>query len=323
MSAWRDYLRLRRYRLARRLVGAACVAVFALVVYRLLILPPSTIVAAALETEAVSFRVTSPEASRIVLPLAARLVRDDSECTSELLIEPAVDTTVSYFRPRGGNLILVFAGRVSEVASKDAPARSLDSPTYVIGAEGECGAPPRIRLPIQGDRATFGAHQPDLASAKDVRYTLLSGKLHVYGRAQSNIGPFPIASRATRNALYASGELDLPGGTVIEEPETASNVSANSSPHWAGFADVVFGEGAGSDGGKSMTVAVSTNARTVTVYLPSPNQGASTRSSDPETVSLSTMARLVGDPHLQQLYALLGALLTGVGAFRTIRSFLQ
>lgn len=283
---------------------------------------PSTLVSASLHTESVSFRVTSPESVRIVFPKALRLDKDSKTCLENLLVEPALGASIRYTRPVhqplevsvSGSVTLTYAAKGKELTEK-----VRDVTIEVHDATG-CADQRVQRLPVQGDRAIFGAHALDLTSAHDASLRMLSGRLTVYGRALSTVLGIPLSASSGRNALYVAGEIPLPGGAVIEEPEVAKvpEPTQRGSAMWSGFADVDFTN----EGSAAISVEASTNAGAVSIFLPTPNLGQAARSDDPETVSLSLMARLTGDPHLLLVYGLLGMLGLLLGLAATARELL-
>lgn len=283
---------------------------------------PSTLVAATLHTESLRFTVSSTESARIAFPAAWQPPEKQGgkltpgTCLTRLLLEPERGAIVSYTRPAGQSLIVTVAGPVrlihGERGRESGETRRSLSLEVRGDGDGGCARQSRQRLPVEGHHAVFGAHPLQLTSADEAPMRLLGGRLTVYGRAISRVLNIPLPGTSGRNALYVAGEVPLPGGAVIEEPETAaaSGTARRMSAMWSGFADVDFG----AEAPAAISVEAATNAGSVTVYLPTPNLGQQARSNDPETVSLSLLARLSGDPHLLLVYGFLGllALLLGL-----------
>lgn len=284
---------------------------------------PSTLVSASLHTESVRFRVTSLESARIAFPKGLlRLSKGNEICVENLLVEPALGASISYTRPSHQSLEVTVSGLVtltSDAKGKELPEKVRGVTIKVHDAVG-CADQPVQRLPVLGDQAIFGAHALELTSPHDASLRILSGRLTVYGRALSTVLGIPLSTSSGRNELYVAGEIPLPGGSVIEEPEVAKTPESakRRSAMWSGFADVDFTN----KGPAAISVEVSTNASVVSIFLPTPNLGRAAHSGDPETVSLSLMARLTGDPHLLLLYGLLGVLALLLGLAATARELL-
>jgi hypothetical protein len=297
-------------------------AVIGVVVVAVVVLTtPSTLVAATLRTERVQFRVTSAESARMAFSFA-RTSPDDA-CREKVLVQPGRGALVTYTRPARSALEVYIEGPVIvQVGNGTQTAQT--NLTVTVSGSGDCAADAEAgqRLPIVGSAASFGGHPVPLRDAGDVPLRLLSGQLTVYGRAVSDLGPFSIAVSGRRHALYVAGEIAVPGGTVIEEPRTATGelIDSGQSAIWTGFADVDLGK----EGSTGMTVEAATNAGSVALFLPAPKvAGDPTRSGEPETVSLSHMARLAGDPHLLMLYGVLGVLAAVLGALAGAVNFLR
>jgi hypothetical protein len=326
-----------------------CVALGA--VLTVLLQTPSTLVAAELSTESVQFRVTAPQSAAIALRKA--IWEEKGSCLSDVFVEPQVGATVWYTRPGRDALQILINGPVilthqdgKEEASQRlktlsllvtggeaGPAKSAAKlPVEPGGSEKMERSPEAItdgcgdtlvqRLPIEGDNVIFGAYPLQLTGAKDVPLRLLGGRLTVYGRARSHVLGIRFLPDAAKQALYVAGEFALPGGTVIEDRVSTDEGAdrQRTSAIWAGFADTNFK----SDSSLGLTVHASTNTGTVSLYLPAPNLGPDVRkTSDPETVSISLMARLIGDPHLLLIYGFLGLVALGLGLVNAIREILN
>jgi hypothetical protein len=291
---------------------------------------PNTLVAASLRTERVQLEVFDPEAARIVFLKAKRV--GSAECLDNVQVDPPHGAEVVYQRPSGQPLTVTILGprtttrsgspnlpvldrqevELTWTAELDQSPKSWKSPslTLEVGADTACLGTPTVRLPVQGKSVHFGAHARHPVNARDVPLMMLGGQLNVFARAMPTLlgVPLPVGSP---NALYKAGELPLPGGSVIEEPQPEQDAAPRKSAVWSGYAEVDLD----AKGLAAMSVEASTNASAVSVYLPTPNlSGAQVRTDAPETVSLSLLARLTGDPNLLLIYGALGvaALLLGL-----------
>ncbi len=186
-----------------------------------------------------------------------------------------------------------------------------------------CNRVDRIRLPVNGI-AVFGDDLKHVTQSNASPPLLLSGRMMVFGRATSkfgnvfrlDFGPFQ------EYGLYFAQEFAIPGGARIgampvnmPTSVSASDASGNQGQgaeaskdtdaliaHWYGFADIVFK----SDEADAISIAASSNASKVGIYLPVPFRTDDAQGgSRADIISLSLLARLTGDPNLMWIYGLM------------------
>lgn len=294
---------------------------------------PVTVVAAQLRTEHVSFVVTNDNAARFVLPHAH--VKSTGTCLTNVLVSPPRGKRVTYLRHGRAAVSIVLPADTTwdsghgtrpwqESEIVEVRAFGCNGPTTECVRDCECtkraacAAPgcncPKIdgvRLPIAGI-AEFGEAKRDIPGRSTegdrADAMLLSGRIVVYARAvpdlfwkRLNFGPF------VPNALYVVRDIDIPGGTILathsREGQEGVGESQND-PRWSGFVDIEFGD----DDPTAMSVAAAVNTADVKVKLLGARATADgARYSDSDVVPLTLLARLIGDPNLQLIYVLLGA----------------
>lgn len=309
-ARWRQ----RRARLVPMVgIGAGLALLAALVA--VLLQTPATLVALSVQAESLELRVRVPDAARFSLPEARPL--EGGQVLAELLVEPREGSVVAYSRPAREALVVSVQGPVhwSWAGPPDALGRptrqqagSAHGVSFQTPTEARPGRARHVRLPVHGDRARFGEHALHMVEPGQHQLPILQGRLTVYARALSSLFGWPLPPPFEPHALYVAGELPLPGGSVIEDGDAgraeAPARGRASGPVWTGFAQVDLRD----DGDGAMAVEAATNAASVQLYLPAPNLSAQRHPADPETVSLTLMARLTGDPNLLLLYGALAVL---------------
>jgi hypothetical protein len=283
---------------------------------------PVTALAAELSTEIIEIEVTNPDAAAFALPYA--VAEGETTCLQGLVVTPGRAARVNYERrAREGLAVQVEGTSIWEHGPADRRVRERREGQVMLHARGPaCSGSPAssIRLPVNGI-VKYGRALPQVVRPEDRPATLLSGHLTVYAHALPDLFTVPLEGGPfQRNALYLAQQVPIPGGTIIASAISPQRNPAEpgAAPRWAGFADVGFG---GEDPA-AIAVSTTTNTGRVHGYLPSPNV-AGGRLSDPEVVSLSLLARITGDPHLQLIYGVLAVFALMLTAYVDFRDAVQ
>ncbi|MDP9107381.1 MAG: hypothetical protein M3N49_15815, partial [Candidatus Eremiobacteraeota bacterium] len=241
-------------------------------------------------------------------------------CLTNIIVRPDHGSTVIYTRPVGGPLIVAVKGLSSWrnarllLGEKTSPADVADF--FVDPADHRCAGSGTIRLPIAGE-LTIGTLSTTGASG-DRPMPILSGDLKVYGRAVDSLlfGAIPLwwlerLTNAEPGTLYVAETIVLPAGSHVGHAFT-SKPDASPVARWWGLVDANLGDGAE----RGMVIEASTNASTLKLVAPAPRTPdavGATPMDDPDIVSLTLAARLVGDPNLRWLFAIVSFLVVLIG----------
>ncbi len=277
--------------------GVVAVCFVALVIAWLcaLLQTPETVIALRAQTEVMRVNVTNADAAAFVLRGAS--LDDDPACLPALTVSPARGAEIVYARSGNGALTVSVSGRVHWASPEEALGSSDRGVRFTLSPASDCVAPARVRLPANGlldvGRELSYASDPAIPDL-----LLTEGVIRIYGRA---FGTGWLPSPFGDGSLYQADEVAiLPGSRV-------SNATADKDDPlaWRGFVTVEMDPGA-----FGMTVDASTNAQWVRLYAPtSPSRlSRSASQHDADDLSLVLLARVVGDPNLRLVYAVLGAL---------------
>jgi len=269
---------------------------------------PRTLVYFSGRTEIVTLTVVDPLRSLVQLPVAFDL--DAGACRKDVAIRPAAGSTLRYERPRGGALLVLVDAAKNTVLVTDGVRSVLDAPTLLrfraSSRQDGCKATSRLRLPANGYLTVGRLYGQQPANDEPVPLVMLGGKLQVYGRAISSLLWVPLSTAPfAPAALYPVEEIQLPGGSELsralaKELETGPAAERTS---WTGYADVNE-----ADDSEALDIEATTNARAVELFLPSPRTLHGVGGAEPDRVSLSLGARVLGDPNLRWLAGIVAVL---------------
>lgn len=268
--------------------------------------PPTTVLSATANSETLSVKVSNPQAAAFVL----RGARDalSEACLPTIVVEPDFDSEITYLRQLGGPLTLSVTGKSSWRTDTQQIGGSDELAIFRLDPLDEtCKPDPIVRIPTNGV-LEIGAEPVDVVDTGHVWSTLISGDIRVYGRALSAIGPLTLNfGPFAPDSLYLADSSPLPAGSRL----TGAQDSNGAPARWWGFAQVDFrnAEKLGID------VEATTNARKVFLFAPAPSAQAAAK---PDMISLSTGARLAGDPNLRwvaTLSTIMLAVVSLLGAF--------
>lgn len=293
----------------KRISGALVLVVGLLFVIALTTLPaPTTLTSLSTRTETILIEIADSRDGAFKIGNA----RDaDGMCFADAQIIPTVGASVYYTMERGGDLVVAVDGahllessfRKNDEMSMTVVERPFSSWRLSTRDKG-CSSDAVVRLPVNGHievgLPVTGGH------LADPPLPLLEGEVVVHGRAIGALlfGRLPIPDRALAvpaGSLFEAGRLTIPPGSSVSSRE-----ASGQSAYWWGFVDAEPGVGRGMD------VMVSSNAGQLAL-MPAAPDTTGTDSLSPETVSLTLMARLAGDPNIRFLAFLAGASSVGLG----------
>ncbi len=273
---------------------------------------PSTLVSYRGITESVDITTTSPSLNEIYIESAYDLISE--RCVSDITLVPETDAVASYSRRSGGTLDIFLDQNWSAMGNTDITSPKEDYWNFSIGdRKRDCPVPTMVRLPASGflNIGSENTASPNLNTMLALHHDLTIsarsvGKL--FGFIPLDFGPFKSGQ------LYFVESVALPAGSRL-----ASVVGFDEKPTiWWGWVDARFdAKSSGSD--DSMQLFASANASKLEVFAPAPQltlshtEGSVRSTQDspvalkPDIYSLSSSARLLRDPNLQWLYALLAA----------------
>lgn len=272
----------------------------ALIILTLATLPkPNVLVSASLSTETVALTVRDPEENTLRLAQAS-LSTDTmaSACVTDMVARPEAGTIIYYTRNPDGSLTVSVTGAVSWRASNRDNEKTDFLQLTVAQPDIVCSETDVdlsvIRLPVAG-AMTAGIVAEGAIGTEEASSFLLGGSLDIYGRGVSRVLIFPVnlfglVLPVEANKLYYAGSFSIPPGSAF------GSVDAR----WWGFADVDL-----SDKRSAIRIEASTNASSLTLQAPASflAEGSGPHGLKPDTISLTTGARLSNDPNLRWLFA--------------------
>jgi hypothetical protein len=304
--------------IVRRIALFAIPAVALLLAFLAFTLPqPLTMVAASVRAETLDITVANPDEASFGLR-RARLGQHGA-CKDDIVIRPAQGAKVNYTRAIGGPLVLAVKGRSSWRDRRSAHGNpAVVAEFWVDPNDRGCATAGHIRLPIAG-ALTVGTAGPGGALSESPM-PVLAGELKIYGRAVDSILGGLVSLRwlekltnAEPSTLYVAETIALPAGSHLGQAFTgAPDVSPRAQ--WWGFTDADLTSAGQSDRG--LWIEASTNASTLKLVAPAPRgaaDGAVAVVDSPDVVSLTLAARLVGDPNLRWIFAIVSFIVVLVG----------
>lgn len=279
---------------------------------------PLTMVAASARAETLDIRVLNPDEASFVLPHAR--AGQHGPCLTNVIVRPDQGSTVIYTRPVGGPLIVAVKGpsswRNTSVLLGEKKGPSDVTEFFIDPADRQCAGSGAVRLPIAGE-LTIGTLSTTGASG-DRPMPILEGNLKVYGRAVDALlfGAIPLGwlerlTNAEPGTLYVAETIVLPAGSHVGHAFT-NKPDASPVARWWGFVDANVSDRAE----RGMVIEASTNASTLKLVAPAPRTlpaAGTTPMDDPDIVSLTLAARLVGDPNLRWLFAIVSFMVVLIG----------
>jgi hypothetical protein len=324
LRAWRPHLptRFDDLMIIRRTVLFAIPLVALAVLVIAFTLPqPLTMVAASARAETLDIQVHNPDEASFVLPRAR--IGQYGPCRANVTVQPDQGSTVNYTRPVGAPLVVAVKGRSSwrnRTMLLGQKTRPGDVAVFWVDPHDRtCAGAGYVRLPIAG-ALTVGTLSAS-GGGGDRPMPILSGDLKVYGRAVDSLffGIVPLGwlqrlTNAGPGTLYVAESIMLPPGSQLGHAFTdVSDIPPFA--RWWGFVDANMSDG-GTDRG--MWIEASTNASTLELIAPAPRPLAGRSShganvGEPDIISLTLAARLVGDPNLRWLFAIISFIIVVIG----------
>lgn len=273
--------------------------------------PPGTLSVISADVERLEFRVTNPATTWVPRAGFRRLDSDgdswDGDCLESELesdVEPKHGQWLIYTRRPGEPLTVIVANSSIDGNETNSNETNGSETPNLVGAEffvAEEACEGRIRLIVHGP----GSLGERLALRSDPfgnpwSYVLLQGSLAVYGRSLSFGG-------LEDEALYPAFEepIPLPGGSRLS---TIDDGIAGTRSALAGFA-IPNGSG-------TLRVELATEARRMHLYPPGGRP-------QPTVISIDTFTRILNDPTILNLQALLFIVLAVIPVVRDLRGAMR
>jgi|TARA_R110002020_G_scaffold83397_1_gene206997 hypothetical protein len=275
---------------------------------------PSVLVSGELETESAEIRVLNPDQMILEIPLASTVMEGSDVCASNVRISVERGAEVFLTLQPDGSLVVATGGETNW--SSDLSSAQIVEPEgayfLVASSSEQCAWRGTLRLPIVGE-LTAGMTASGEISPAELR-PLLSGRLTIHGRATERVFGFvPLSLFAAftpiePGKLFNAGAYNIPAGSRLE----------GGSARFAGFADVQIVSPETALPGEGMILHVSTNARELSIFAPSPRLSNQTKGGAPptllaDTISMTFGARLANDPNLHVIFGGISALILIVG----------
>lgn len=279
--------------------------------------PPDVLVTATARTELFEYTPTNPQAAEIAFP-RARIDsgRGRQRCLGDLRIQlwgrEAVSSTFRRYQDHPSKLEVTFSDPVTAEFSGGSVEIPQGAVLIVDGDDAGCRPVRPFRIPLLGRLQIGGSDSVDV---------LRSIVVKVYGRAGERLFGLPVRLLGSLepNALYLADVVELPTGSRIlcaavrrgspNQDDVAPDcirehmpASSKRETNWWGFTDVDLTQ---SEPGLSLELA--SNAHYVLFSSPAPPTAGPRQ---PDIISLSLLARLLGDPNLRLAAAAVLGLIT-------------
>ena len=277
--------------------------------------PPSTMISLDSTSETVTLNISTSETGSIFI--ASAWDELTGKCVQDVRLEPKSGASVSYARKGVGPLYITATGgwavRLSGNGVDTVTVQNFVS--YELGnPKRDCDVPQSVRLPATG-YLIIGSE--NIASPDEETLLLLEAELAIYGRSIDRIFSFiPLKHGPFRpNSLYFVEDVSVPYGSRVAN----ARGFRGDRIIWWGAVDVRFGNSSE----EAMKIRASANAASVDLFAPPPtlaretsmaanftkNTNRSARSQRPDTIHFSYGSRLLQDPNLRWLYALVTGVL--------------
>ncbi|MFC6199594.1 hypothetical protein [Ponticaulis profundi] len=294
---------IRRNKFALMLIAVVLLVMFGLP-------SPRTFVALEAQTESLSYQPISTATSSFILPGAAVWIDEvdadwttttEPECVPErVLITPFSGARVALYQT-GDVLKIVVTGGASFVTETDEMEISTTSPVHFTVDTSSCSVSETLKFPIHG-ALNVG---DDVQSASSFDYhpqTLRGGELTVYGRAIEKIWFLPLRFEPFQpGALYLVDKFELPPNSQILVPSDQTKQKRTSTDWW-GYAEW-------SSASSTLSVGAASNTESIQISNPALDFSKGDAESTSDTLSLTLVARLIGDPNLRYIYGIILVLL--------------
>lgn len=275
---------------------------------------PSVLVSGELETESAEIKVLNPDQMILELPLAATILDGVDVCAPNIRLSVARGAEVFLTLQPDGGFVLATGGETNWSSDlKSGQLREAEGAYFLVSPDnGDCKWRGRLRLPVVGE-LTAGMTATGEVTPSELR-PLLSGHLTIHGRATERVfGVLPLSLFASftpiePGKLFNAGTYDIPAGSRME----------GGTARFAGFVDVDILPTGYASLDNRMTLYVTTNARELSIFAPSPRLSNEVASGAPptllaDTISMTFGARLANDPNLHVIFGGISALILIVG----------
>lgn len=271
---------------------------------------PSPVISLSAQTETLEVQILNRDEGAFHLETGR--LGSEQACLEEITVRPEPGSTVFYTRT-GANELIIFVEGSSSYSGMDTSGVQTSQTQFenlliTTGrAELDCRAPDSVRLPVNGLLSVGLLASESYAS--ETPFLLLQAEAVVHARAvdRAFFGLVPISwfewlLPVEAGGIFEVGRLAIPAGSRVQSFHGGQDTV---SGRWWGFADINFAQ---SD---TIKVHASANTDHLLIFAPAPRtigSGSGPASLEPDVLSVAALARLTGDPNLQWLYILGGAL---------------